>query len=139
MDSATEVPNPENASKLFAIILTTGEILPKARAGLVDLVHEPIRFVDGKTLCTWINESFSEELDEQLRQAGRLPEEEVEEDEPDLAPVEAVASYLRETCPEEIEDIESTLATLDPLKRKIVRALMSLRYIKNLPHCQAHR
>jgi hypothetical protein len=105
------------------VLLTSGDIQAKARAAIVDqFEHKPIDFVDGKQLCDWIREDFSDEFLALLQLAGREPAE--DEDGEDLSPAETVALFVKERFPYDIDDITGTLNTLGSMEAKIVKVLM---------------
>ena len=103
------------------VLLTTGEIQPKARALIVDqFEHKPIDFIDGKQLCGWIRESYKDEFTALL---GEGEENDEGEDE-SLSPAEIVAQYVQQSHDSELDDIHRTLQTLGTFEEKIVRDLM---------------
>ena len=103
------------------VLLTTGEIQPKARASIVDqFEHKPIDFIDGKQLCAWVRDSYKDEFTALL---GDGEENEEEEDE-SLSPAEIVAQYVEQSHDSDLDDIHKTLQTLGTFEKKIVRDLM---------------
>lgn len=103
------------------VLLTTGEIQPKARASIVDqFEHQPIDFIDGKQLCGWIRESYKDEF------AGLLNEGEEDDEGEDesLSPAEIVARHVGQSHDSDLDDIRKTLQTLGTFEEKIVRDLM---------------
>lgn len=106
-------------------VLTTGDILPKARGKIVDqFEHKNIRFVDGKNLCKWIRENWFEEM-KNLCSAT----EEDEEDE-DVEPVAFITGHLRDHCSKEIREIRATYEVVDGSQQDILKALMLLGHEK---------
>jgi hypothetical protein len=103
------------------VLLTTGEIQPKARASIVDqFEHKPIDFIDGKQLCGWIRDSYKDEFTALL---GDGEEKDEGEDE-SLSPAEIVAQYVEQSHDSDLDDIHKTLQTLGTFEKKIVRDLM---------------
>jgi hypothetical protein len=104
------------------VLLTTGEIQPKARASIVDqFEHQPIDFIDGKQLCGWIRESYKDEFAELLNDGEEGGDEGVDES---LSPAEIVAQHVEQSHDSDLDDIRKTLQTLGTFEEKIVRELM---------------
>ncbi len=102
-------------------VLTTGEIQPKARTQIVDqFEHKAIRFVDGKTLCEWIQENWLAEF----KDLFGAPEPAGEDD--DEEPLDAVVEYLRKKCRKEITEIEDVYSVVDGSQQTILKSLMIL-------------
>jgi hypothetical protein len=102
------------------VLLTTGEIQPKARASIVDqFEHKPIDFIDGKQLCSWIRDSYKDEFAALL---GDSEEDDESEDE-SLSPAEIVAQYIKQSHASDLDDIRKTLRTLGTFQEMIVRDL----------------
>jgi Restriction endonuclease len=117
-----DITNKKEYRLASYVLLTTGEIQPKARATIVDqFEHKPIDFIDGKQLCSWIRDSYKDEFSALL-----TPDEtEIdEEDDEQLSPVETVAQHIQGSHESEIDDIQKTLATLGTFQEKIVREVM---------------
>lgn len=102
-------------------VLTTGDIQPKARAQIIDqFEHKTIRFVDGKTLCEWIRESWLTEFTA-IFGSPVTPEEDDSEE-----PLDAVLEHLRKKCRKEISEIEGIYSVVDGSQQGIFKALMVL-------------
>ncbi len=102
-------------------VLTTGDIQPKARAQIVDqFEHKTIRFVDGKTLCDWIRDSWLTEFTELFGTPEATDDDDGEE------PLDAILEYLHKKCRKAISEIEAIYSVVDGSQQGILKALMIL-------------
>jgi Restriction endonuclease len=93
-------------------VLTTGNILAKARSQIVDqFEHKTIRFVDGKTLCGWIREYWLEDI---KALCGTVDEHEEDED---FDPVATIVEHLQKRCARDIAKFgKPTTSLMGPSK-----------------------
>ncbi|MBM9578649.1 hypothetical protein JWG45_16000 [Leptospira sp. 201903070] len=102
-------------------ILTTKNILPKARMQIVDqLKDKNIEFITGKDLIKWIRESFEREFLNIFPEVSDISEENDEK----ITPIGAVLEYIENNFKDEIDDLKSSFKPLDGESKKIIFSII---------------
>ena len=105
-------------------ILTTGDIIPRARVQIVDQFKDKnIEFINGKDIAKWINESYSAEFLAHFKipfGAPTVPSV-------DEKPINVVAEFIESEFLNELDEIRASLKPLDSFGRRIVWTIISNR------------
>jgi hypothetical protein len=103
-----EINNTNDKTKYYIktyIILTTGEILPTARATITDhFAQKNIRFINGKEIVQWIIEIYYDEFIDYFK----IKDDDTENDDDSTDPCDIIIDYLMLKYSKEIRELKKS-------------------------------